>query len=148
MQTIFLPPRLWLLSALAMWLVHRWAPDPHVLPLALRGLGAAALVVGLAVAVWHKRLFGRLGTNIETFGTPDRLVREGLFGVSRNPMYLGMVLGLAGWAVLLGKATPWLVVVAFAALLDRWHVPFEERALERRFGADYEAYRRQVRRWI
>lgn len=76
------------------------------------------------------------------------VLQSGPYGISRNPMYLFMVVACIGFAVLL--ANPWLFlftpVVAWA--LQKWAIIPEEQYLDRTFGAEYEAYRKRVRRWI
>jgi protein-S-isoprenylcysteine O-methyltransferase Ste14 len=104
--------------------------------------------LGLLVTLAGARLFARIGTNIKTFNEPGVLVTGGLFRWSRNPMYAGFLLILAGTAILLGAATPFLLVILFALVADRWYIAFEERALASKFGEEYAAYKRRTRRWI
>lgn len=110
--------------------------------------GGLFLLLGLGIAQWHAALFRRVGTNIHTFRPPDFLLRRGLFRVSRNPMYLGFVVALVGVALALGSLWSAIIVPLYALLVDRWYVAYEERALTARFGAEYAAYRREVRRWL
>ena len=100
------------------------------------------------MSVWHARLFRRAGTEIHTFRMPRVLVTDGLFRHSRNPMYLGFLLVLAGLALVLGAAVPLLVVAAFALVVDRWYIRHEERALREAFGDAYDDYCGRVRRWL
>lgn len=111
-------------------------------------VGYVLIVGGLGIANWHARLFRKLGTNINTFGEPGSITQEGLFRVSRNPMYLGFVVALAGVATALGSASPLLAVAGFAWLTHCWYIPFEERALLQKFGQAYTDYQRAVRRWL
>ena len=131
------------------WLLTGWQvsePVPYWAP--MRALGVILLVAGLIVLV---QAFVRFV--VEGFGTPapvaapDRLVVGGLYRYVRNPMYVAVLTAIVGQALLLGQlglllyATAlWLIVAAFV----RW---YEEPALARRFGADYEAYRRAVPAW-
>lgn len=148
MRQLLLPPIVLLITAGAMLLLHRawplavWLSWPWTAP------GVPLMLAGLGIANWHARLFRRAGTEINTFREPGRLVRDGLFRHSRNPIYLGFALALAGVALVLGSASPWLAWLCFVLLTDRWYIRFEEAALRRRFGEEYEAYRRQVRRWL
>jgi len=148
MHVLRLPPSLFVLAAALMALLDRLLPIAQLCQHPLRWLGLLLVALGLAIARWHARLFARIGTNLQTFGEPDTLTREGLFAYSRNPMYLGFVLALCGLAIALGSLTPWLPVLTYTVLLDRWHIRFEEAALARCFGADYATYRSQVRRWL
>jgi protein-S-isoprenylcysteine O-methyltransferase Ste14 len=75
-------------------------------------------------------------------------VTDGVFRVSRNPMYLGLVLLLIGWAVWLGSASPWLVPPLFVIVLTVVQIIPEERVLHRLFGEQYVSYQRSVARWI
>jgi len=79
---------------------------------------------------------------------PDYLVRGGVYGRTRNPMYVGGALTLAGWAVLFGSARLATVCGAYICGMNYAGIPFEERLLHRRFGASYDAYRAQVPRWL
>ena len=76
------------------------------------------------------------------------MVTGGPFAFTRNPMYLGLVLCLLGWAVLLGSLVPFAVVPAFLALLHFRFVLREEPFMADRFGQDYASYHEQVRRWL
>jgi len=143
-----LPPLLVLICLAAMAFLALVAPGPVLITAPWTWLGAAVAVLGVSMAVAGARAFRRLGTNIKTFDDPDLLVTSGLFRVSRNPMYLGFLLLLAGAALLVGRATPILPVLAFFLAAQVWYIPFEERAMSRRFGSDYAAYRAKVRRWI
>jgi protein-S-isoprenylcysteine O-methyltransferase Ste14 len=76
------------------------------------------------------------------------LVQHGLYRWSRNPMYLGAVLLVAGVAVLLGSLSPLVVVIAFFVVLQEVFIRREERLLEQTFGERYRIYRTSVRRWL
>ncbi len=144
---LVLPPVLLLAIAAAMAGLHRAMPLASWLNPPWSYLGWLLLAGGLLLAQWHARLFRRVGANIQTFGTPAGFTRQGLFARTRNPMYLGMLLALAGWAGVLGTVSPLLGPVVFFALAQYWYIPFEERAMARSFGADYERYCQEVRRW-
>ena len=82
------------------------------------------------------------------FQPSSALVEAGPFSFSCNPMYLGMLLALAGLWLLLGSVSPLAVVPALFWLLHARFVLPEEAHLERHFGARYHDYRRRVRRWL
>jgi protein-S-isoprenylcysteine O-methyltransferase Ste14 len=75
-------------------------------------------------------------------------VTGGVFRWSRNPMYLGMLVALAGWAAYLSNALAALLLPAFVAYLNRFQIRPEEQALLARFGPSYSEYMATVRRWI
>ncbi|GII80707.1 hypothetical protein Sru01_56890 [Sphaerisporangium rufum] len=132
------------------WWITGWrtgSAGPYPVP--VRVLGAVLVLAGAAVIVQAFVRFvveGR-GTPMPA-AAPDRLVVGGLYRYVRNPMYVGVlsaVLGQALWfgrpELLLYAAAVWAVPAAFV----RW---YEEPTLARRFGADYERYRRAVPAWI
>jgi protein-S-isoprenylcysteine O-methyltransferase Ste14 len=137
-----------LILLIAMVALHLVLPGPVLIAFPYNLAGAALAALGLAVTLGGARRFARLGTNIKTFNEPGVLVTDGLFRWSRNPMYLGFLLFLAGVAVLLGTTTPLLGPVLFAIAADRWYIAFEERAMQKKFGASYEDYMRKTRRWL
>ncbi len=114
----------------------------------LRLAGAALAVLGLGVSVAAKRQFQRAGTNVYTFKEPGELVTEGLYGVSRNPMYLGLVLGGIGTALISGTLAGLILCAGFAAVVRFWYIAHEEQAMRRKFGGPYEAYCEEVWRWL
>ena len=149
MRNLFLPPIVWLSSVIAALALHAYFPIFHSEAETWRStIGILAIAIALSVTVWHKRLFIREETNINTFDTPDKLIESGLFRYVRNPMYLGFAVSLAALAFVLGAASPWLVVFGFFALSHCWYISIEERAMRDRFGADYEEYRSRTRRWV
>jgi protein-S-isoprenylcysteine O-methyltransferase Ste14 len=143
-----LPPLLFLLCLIIMATAHGWLPVTTFIPYPYNLAGIAPLLAGLGIASWGSRKFARVGTNIKTFDEPDKLVTDGLFKYSRNPMYLGFVLALAGAAILLGSLPPFFVSLAFLVVADRWYIAFEETAMARKFGGEYEVYKQKTRRWI
>ncbi len=113
-------------------------------------LGVTAMVAGLGLKIAAALAFRARGTTVNPI-SPERsaaLVVDGLYRVTRNPMYLGSALILAGWALHLGAWVAVLTVPFFVLYMNRFQIGPEERALSALFGADYDAYRARVRRWI
>jgi protein-S-isoprenylcysteine O-methyltransferase Ste14 len=77
-----------------------------------------------------------------------RLVTDNVFSISRNPMYLGLLLLLIGRALWLGTLSVWLIPPLFLFVTTYVQIVPEEQALTQLFGAQYDAYRRDVARWI
>jgi len=111
-------------------------------------LGAVPMLVGVVIAAIGSRQFSIAGTNIIPLSESTALVTNGIFKYSRNPMYTGMILFLAGLALLLDNAWNWVVVVGFTILIRQWFVLREEILMEQTFGAGYTAYQARVRRWV
>lgn len=143
-----LPPRLVVVLAVAMTGASAFVPGRPLIGRPWRATGALVATAGLALTVRSARVFDRVDTNVRTFDDPDHLVDTGAFARTRNPMYLGFGLALAGVALMLGTAVAWLGPLAFLVAADRWYVPFEERRMTARFGSSYEEYRARVPRWI
>ena len=110
--------------------------------------GGCLLGGGIAVNLWADKLFKEKGTSVKPFEPSTALVTNGPFAFTRHPMYLGMLLILAGVALCLGSLSPWLVVPAFLWQITRRFVLAEEAKLEATFGETYREYKRRVRRWL
>lgn len=111
-------------------------------------LGGVLCLSGIGCTGLGARLFSKAGTNLVPFTASTALVTHGLYAYTRNPMYLGMVMALAGVAFLLNERWPWLVLPAFAAVIQLRFIRYEEQLLESTFGGAYLAYKRRVRRWL
>ncbi len=77
-----------------------------------------------------------------------KLIVTGVNAVSRNPMYLGLLLVLIAWAIYLSNIASFLPLPFFVAYLNQFQIMPEERALADKFGSEYEEYRMRVRRWL
>lgn len=143
-----IPPILFLFC-LGLMALLRWAwPIAIVFPKPWCWLGLAPIVIGLATGAMGAREFFKAKTNILPFREADKLVSTGPFHFTRNPMYLGLGLGLLGAWILFGALSPLLGVVIFFVVADRWYIQFEEQMLRQKFGAEFEAYCARVRRWL
>ena len=127
---------------------HFVLPVPQVVPGVWRLLGILPVVLGIAISYMAEKQFHQAGTTVNPFAESSRLVTEGLYRVSRNPMYLGMVLVLLGIAILLGSLIPFLVAFIYAGWLHRRFIRREEQMLSTQFGQDWLEYKARVRRWI
>jgi len=112
------------------------------------GLGGLLIVAGLGLLLSFNASFSRKGTAVEPWKPTTAIVTTGPYRFTRNPAYLGMALTYVGIAVL--SSALWVLVpLPFAmAVIDRGVIAREERYLERKFGEEYLAYKRTVRRWI
>jgi len=138
-----------LLAAL-MWLVSRAVPAlSFVLPgrkllaLSFAITGAIIIVVGVAS-------FRRAKTTINPLKpeSSSSLVVSGIYRFSRNPMYLGFLLALFGWAVLLSNALAFLFLPVFTFYMSRFQIEAEEKALTEKFGQEFVHYKSRVRPWL
>jgi protein-S-isoprenylcysteine O-methyltransferase Ste14 len=112
------------------------------------GVGGLLVVAGLGLLMWFNTLFSRSGTAVEPWKPTTTIVTGGPYRFTRNPAYLGMALTYIGIAVLSSAVWVLLPLPVVIAVIDRGVIAREERYLERKFGEEYLAYRRRVRRWI
>lgn len=143
------PVALVLLAGAAMWLLAAGAPS-YVLHIPCKQAIALALViVGALVAVLGVAAFRRAKTTVNPTKPQavSFLVSTGIYRFSRNPMYLGFLLALTGWAVFLANIFAFVLVPAYVAYMNHFQIAPEERALLAAFGTDFAAYKARVRRW-
>lgn len=143
-----LPPTYFFLAIVLAVLLHFLLPGRRLVGYPWRLLGLLPVLMGIALNLLADRAFKRGNTTVKPFERSSVLVTGGVFGISRNPMYLSMTLILLGLVVLLGSATPFAVVPFFAVQLDRAFIAPEQRMLEEVFADRFSEYRRRVRRWI
>ena len=143
-----LPPTLFIICIAIMVGLWWLLPITQFLTFPISLIGILPFLVGLGIAKRSSDIFEKKGTNIDTFDDPDVLVTDGLFQISRNPMYLGFVTALFGLFILLGCLSPLFVVVIFFVITDRWYIEFEEAAMEKEFGYEYSKYKTKTRRWL
>ena len=144
-----LPPPIWtliFLVAAALSFALGWPKTPG---LPFPPLGIALVVLAFIPPVWGARLFRREGTEINPTSPANRkLVTSGPFRLTRNPMYLGLVLVTLGIALWVGAWPMLLAPIAAFATANWAHIPFEEEKMRRQFGAAFDAYASKARRWI
>ncbi|CAM4025711.1 methyltransferase family protein [Bordetella tumulicola] len=109
-------------------------------------IGLIGLAAGAAGAIALSR--ARTTADPKNPGGASALVAAGVYQYTRNPMYLGGLIVLIGWAVYLANISSLLGIAAFIVYMNRYQIEPEERFLKQNFGADYEAYCAKVRRWI
>lgn len=149
---MFIPPPLFFVVPLlvGVWLNTR---DPWPIVTAgssvLVALGIAVLAAGIALDIVALRTFGRRGTTVLPALRPTSvIVASGPYRFTRNPMYVGLVLAYIGIALLANTVWQFLLLPAGVLAVDRYVIRREERYLAAKFGEEYNAYRRHVRRWL
>ncbi len=126
-------------------LVISWINSPYLLrsnfgflPM---GIGFGILVV--SVISFHRRGRGTLAP----WDPPRHLVVQDLYCLTRNPMYLGVLLLLIGWALITGNPWNYGYTILLAIIFHLRVVHYEEHQMKRRFGEEWENYRQAVPRW-
>jgi len=145
-----IPPPIWGLGYLAVALaVSAFAGWPRLPGLPLVPPAVVLIVSGFALAGSAAWLFLSEGTAIyPTAPINLKLVVAGPFRLTRNPMYVGLILIMLGVAFAVGTWPTFLVPIAMFLTVHFAHVPFEEQKMRRQFGAEYDAYCKAVRRWV
>jgi len=142
------PPLYFALAILAMVLLHRGFPIVDLIDPPWSRVGWVLIVAGIGLAVWSVRLFSRAGTGVKPFTPSTALVATGPYRFTRNPMYLGMMLVLAGGFLLAGSLGSFLVIPVFFWWIHTHFVLPEEEHMRAHFGEDYEAFKLKTRRWL
>jgi protein-S-isoprenylcysteine O-methyltransferase Ste14 len=119
---------------------------PPSLPRALIGL--VLFLAGIFLAAWSVRTFRRAHTDVLTSQPASTIVTTGPYGFSRNPIYVGMFLGLSGFAIAFNTLWFLAVLVAMVFVIRFGVIAREEIYLESKFGARYLDYKARVRRWL
>jgi protein-S-isoprenylcysteine O-methyltransferase Ste14 len=144
------PPAVAVLIAAGMWLIAD-LPPMVVLPQFLRTLTALPLAVaGVAMTIAGALSFRRARTTINPMQpqAAAALVRSGVYRLSRNPMYLGLLLVLLAWTAFLSTLWAALGPLVYVLYINRFQIAPEERILSAKFGASYAEYKANVRQWL
>jgi protein-S-isoprenylcysteine O-methyltransferase Ste14 len=146
-----IPPPVYLLAfAGLMWLSHQWLPLFELFAAPWNALGLVLIAAAVVMDFWSLGLFFRAHTTFNPIH-PERtkaLVTTGPYRYTRNPMYVGMLIILSGWAIWLGSISPFLWLPVFVGVLTVQQIIPEEIMLEQTFGDTYLAYKARVVRWL
>lgn len=144
------PPVQGLIVALIIWALARWSGDWRVDFPGRASLVWSLVIVGVAIEIIAGLMFVRAKTTVNPLRPEkaNRLVVGGLYRFSRNPMYLALALILMGWALHLMNPLGAIPIIAWVWYITEYQIKPEEAALREKFGDDYAAYCKRVRRWI
>jgi protein-S-isoprenylcysteine O-methyltransferase Ste14 len=150
MRLLIPPPIQGLIFGVAMWQLARLLPQFAMSFPGDRYVAGAFIIVGLLIDLTAVLAFFAAKTTISPLKpqNTNSLVISGLYKISRNPMYLGMLMILTGWTIWLGNPLNAVLLAGFIAYITYAQIRPEETALHEKFGADYDDYCRRVRRWI
>lgn len=150
LETKIPPPIVAVIFGLGMWALAFAAPTVDVSAIAriVVATGIASLAAFFAVAGVVS--FRRAKTTINPVNpeTASSLVSSGIYGVSRNPMYVGLALLLVAWAMYLSSLWSLVGVLGFILYVNRFQITPEERALTALFSDRFLTYQAKVRRWL
>lgn len=144
------PPLIALALGIAMYFTGRVTPFAALPIPATQWLSGSLIAFGAIIAGSAVVAFRRHRTTVNPL-QPEKastLVTQGVFQISRNPMYLALLLFLIAWSVWLGNLLALLIALLFVPVLNRLQILPEERALRANFGDAFEQYCQRVRRWL
>lgn len=143
-----MPTTYLLIAILAMIALHFLFPAAIITPPLWNLLGIIPLTMGVMLNLMADGAFHKAHTTVKPFEESSVLVTDGVFRMSRNPMYLEFGLILIGIAILLRSLSPYAIVLVFVIWIQRTFITAEERMLAEKFGTEWEAYKRSTRRWL
>ena len=149
MRRVLLPPVLPALFTIVAAAVDRttWRVELLPAPWAI-AVGGALMAAAVGMVVAAAIVFRRRGESLAPLTPTRRLVAGGLYGVSRNPVYLAFLVFIVGLGCTANSAAILLAVFPAFAALNWYTIPYEEAYLRLTLGPGYEEYAAQVRRWI
>lgn len=150
LELLIPPPLVMLLIGVVMWVLSKVFPALTLAWLHSAMIAYVFALLGLVIGLLSMIAFTRARTTMDPKhpASASNLVSTGIYRYSRNPMYLGVLLVLAGWAIYLGNVLSFLGLVVFIAYITRFQIIPEERLLSQKFGVAFDSYKSKVRRWL
>ena len=144
------PPVQALICGILMWVVDEQLSDGQLESAIQLPMAILFAISGIVLLVFSMLAFRRAGTTVDPFHPEEasQLVVDGVFGYSRNPMYVSLLLVLIGWAICLGGVYNIAVLALFVSYITFFQIKAEEAAMRSLFGETYVNYCSRVRRWI
>ena len=144
------PPLQVIITATAMYGVSKTLPMLKFSVTGSKWLSVGLGITGLSVAAVGVTQFKKAQTTVNP-KTPENatyLLTSGIYQYTRNPMYVGLVLILLGWALYLSHILALVLLAVFISYITRFQILPEERVMTQNFGDKYRAYLARVRRWV
>jgi protein-S-isoprenylcysteine O-methyltransferase Ste14 len=142
------PPRIYQGFILLMVVIYLLMPATRVILFPVNLLGIPVFVVGAWLAVAARKQFVAHQTPVPFSDNTNFLHTDGLYRFTRNPMYLGITIGLLGVALIFSSYLNFIFPLLFMIWMDRFYIAREEQVLLSQFGEQYTEFRKRVRRWI
>ena len=142
------PPVLLVMHFLVAYFLNRLVPLSFLFPGILIWVGYALVVIGFGLAFSAVIRFMQARTTLDPHGSVSEIVTGGIFGISRNPIYLGFVCLLIGFPFIFGSYWGLILSPFFILLMNTLVIQHEEAYLEKKFGEVYTSYKSRVRRWL
>lgn len=146
-----IPPLLMtLIFGILMWWTSKKTNNLSIDNLFLKTMSIMIFIFGVVIALIAVGLFRKEDTTVDPTNPKNssRLVTNGIYGYTRNPMYLGFLSWLLGYGLFLGNPINLVFIVLFLIYMNELQIKPEESTLCELFGEEYVEYRSRVRRWI
>jgi protein-S-isoprenylcysteine O-methyltransferase Ste14 len=142
-----IPPTYFYACIIGIVLVFFLFPQFNIISFPYNLVGIVFLVLGFYFVIDSYYTFKSKGTS-EDFTRSTRVVDSGLYGLSRNPMYIGGLLLLVAICILFGNILSFVFTLVFFLIINFKFIPFEEEKMEKEQGKAYIEYKNKVRRWL
>jgi protein-S-isoprenylcysteine O-methyltransferase Ste14 len=143
-----MPTTYLLISLILIVCLHIIFPIAAIVPGMWKLFGLIPLLFGIVLNLAADQALKRSNTTVKPFQDSNALVENGVYRISRHPMYLGFLLILIGVSLLLGSISPYIIVFLFLVFIEIVFIRTEERMLQDSFPEAWAKYKSKVRRWI
>jgi protein-S-isoprenylcysteine O-methyltransferase Ste14 len=147
MKPVLIPPVYFALSIILTPVFTVLLPGFNYLSFPLNLAGLLFIAAGLAISGIAFKQFKKAGTS-ERYEKSTTVVSDGVFSISRNPMYLGYVLVVTGESLLTQNLLSLIIPLFLFLILNYMFIPYEEQRMRDEQGDTYSDYMKKVRRWI
>lgn len=142
------PPTFFNTALVIMIILHFLMPIREIIAGYWKLIGIIPLLIGVSFNLIADKDLKSNNTTVKPDEESNVLITHGVFKISRNPMYIGMVLIQIGIALFLGTVSPYLIIVIFIFVMDKKFIRTEEVMLREKFGMVWNRYKESTRRWI
>ena len=143
-----MPTTYLLIALILILLLHFVYPIDSILTRPWNLAGLIPLLLGIILNLLADQALKQHNTTVKPFQESNALIVDGVYGITRHPMYLGFMLILIGVSLLLGTLSPYVVVTIFAVFVEFVFIQQEEEMLEDSFQEKWVQYKSKVRKWI
>lgn len=144
----FPPPFVFLISMIVAFGVQHFRPIDIGNSLGFKFVGLVVVILGISIVIFIRRSFHRVETNIEPWKPTNKIISTGFYAYSRNPIYIALCLVSIGLGILFNSF--WILISFIPSIVIVYYIAIkkEEVYLEKKFGEEYNLYKKKVRRWL
>ena len=142
-------PTTWFLVLLGITIAAQFIiPHKRIIPFPYNNFGWVFIIAGVILNLWTDNLFKKHNTTVKPYLKPSHFISKGPFRISRNPMYLGMLIILAGTSILFRSIILLIPSFLYLLVMNIFYIRKEETYLLEQFGDEFLSYKKKVRQWI